>query len=124
MITHQTGAKALASSERERLAKLLAMLGSDYAGERDAAGLAAHQFLQERGLTWPEILCPPTTERRSTACVAWRATVDECLYHPYDLSPWEAGFLRDVLRCRRLSAKQAACLARIAERVLSAAGAS
>ena len=64
---------ALTGADRLRLCKLLGMLGSDHAGERDAAGLAAHQFIQKRGLTWKDALIrePP---KREPLFSTWRTT--------------------------------------------------
>jgi hypothetical protein len=109
---------ALETTDLTRLAKLLGMLGSIHPGERDAAGLAAHRFVHERGLTWPEILCPPDAPALRAACATWRDVVDACLCRPADLSPWEFEFLRGLPRFPHLSPKQSACLSRIADRVL------
>lgn len=56
--------QALPKTDRTKLAKLLALLGSDKAGERDAAGLAAHRLVQRHGLSWPQILRPPPVEKQ------------------------------------------------------------
>jgi len=48
---------------RLRLAKILGMLGSAHAGERDAAFLAAERVLKEAGLTWYDILDIPPKDR-------------------------------------------------------------
>ncbi len=45
--------------DRQRLAALLGMLGSDYAGERDNAARAAQKLARGAGLTWGEILAAP-----------------------------------------------------------------
>lgn len=45
--------------DRQRLAALLGMLGSDHAGERDNAARAAHKLARSSGLTWGEILAAP-----------------------------------------------------------------
>ena len=106
-------------ADRGHLAKLLALLGSDHAGERDAAGLAAHRFITTRGLTWPEALAPvPAAERRLPELGTWRETVRQCLARPGSLRPWEVGFLRDLPAFRRLSVKQRYVLKEIADRVL------
>jgi hypothetical protein len=108
----------LEAADRTRLAKLLGMLGSVHAGERDAAGLAAHRLVQERDLTWSDILCRPASEQQHAT---WRGIVQACLRHPHNLSAWELHFLRDLPRFPRLSPKQKACLVRIADRVLAGA---
>jgi len=48
----------LAPDELARLLKLLGMLGSEHSGERAAAALKAHQFVESRELTWAELLDP------------------------------------------------------------------
>jgi hypothetical protein len=42
--------------DRIRLESMLGMLGSDHVGERDNAAQLIAQFLQRRGLTWPDVL--------------------------------------------------------------------
>ena len=48
-------ASMLSRSDRTRLVKLLGMLGSDQAGERDAAAPSIERLRKERGLSWAEI---------------------------------------------------------------------
>jgi hypothetical protein len=52
---------SLAATDRTKLAKLLWLLGSDHQGERDAAGLAAHRLVQDRGATWFDVVVIPQT---------------------------------------------------------------
>lgn len=103
---------------RKRLTKLLGLLGSDHAGERDAAGLAAHRLVSQSGLTWSQILSPPVPDRPLPEYGIWRDTVRRCLAHPGDLRPWELSFLRDLPQFPRLSVKQRYWLKSIADRVL------
>jgi hypothetical protein len=42
--------------DRTKLARVLGMLGSAHAGERDAAALAAEKLRREAGLTWEQVL--------------------------------------------------------------------
>jgi hypothetical protein len=49
----------LTPDQRQKLAKLLAMLGSSHAGERDAAGLAAHRLVVNAGASWSDVVNPP-----------------------------------------------------------------
>ena len=53
-----TMAPGLSANDRERLIRILGMLGSAYPGERDAAATAATRFLTARGCTWEEVLRP------------------------------------------------------------------
>jgi hypothetical protein len=52
----------LSEADRERLAAILGMLGSAYAGERSAAALQAEAFMRKRHMTWADLLAvePPT----------------------------------------------------------------
>ncbi|MGY4800160.1 hypothetical protein [Teichococcus aerofrigidensis] len=47
---------ALTPATRERLVKILGLLGSDIDGERAAAALAAHRLIQKSGTTWEALL--------------------------------------------------------------------
>ena len=49
-------AAALTAAERSKLAAILGRLGSEHAGERDAAALAASRFVQAHSTTWPALL--------------------------------------------------------------------
>jgi hypothetical protein len=46
----------ISTKERQHLAAILGMLGSDHAGERAAAGLQAEAFRRKHRLTWEELL--------------------------------------------------------------------
>lgn len=46
----------ISSADRAKLAAILGRLGSDQAGERDAAALAATKFIRKLNTTWPEVL--------------------------------------------------------------------
>jgi hypothetical protein len=106
-------------TDRQRLAKLLGMLGSDHPGERDAAALAAHRFIQSRGLTWQDVLQSEAAPHANYNTVQpWRETVAACLRQPGSLRQWEGGFLRSLTGFARISPKQRAVLNQIAERVL------
>jgi len=109
---------ALARADRAKLAKLLALLGSDQAGEVAAAGAAAHRFVQQRGLDWCEILQPLTIEAKPPELGTWRTTTAACLARPSSLRPWELRFLSDLPGFRRLSVKRRYVLSKIAARVL------
>ena len=112
---------ALSVDDRRKLAKLLGMLGSAHAGERDAAALAAQRFVRDHGVTWHDVLRPTPGERKLPELGTWRATVRACLERRGSLRPWEAGFLRDLPKFERLSVKQRYVLKEIADRVLERA---
>jgi hypothetical protein len=48
-------ASLMSRRDRKKLVKLLAMLGSDHAGERDNAARAIERLRRERGLSWAKI---------------------------------------------------------------------
>jgi hypothetical protein len=111
---------ALQPPDRARLAKLLGPLGSNHAGERDAAGLAAHRLLRQLGLTWERALEPVAVVKKLPELGTWRQTVAACLERKGSLRNWEIGFLHDLPGFRRLTVKQRYVLKEIANRVLSA----
>lgn len=49
----------LAQADLTRLAKMLRLLGSASVGERAAAALKVHEFVEARGLDWETLLAPP-----------------------------------------------------------------
>ncbi len=108
---------SFATRKRNRLAKLLALLGSDKAGERDAAGLAAHRMLQQHDLTWSDLLVPAPVEREPLHST-WRGVCAELAARPDGLRPWERHFVTDLPKFPRLSSKQRYLLQEIAARVL------
>ncbi len=108
----------LASADRPRLAKLLGMLGSDHAGERDAAGLAAHRLLQSRGTTWDEVLNPQPVERRLPEHATWRMICTRLMENPQALTRWKRNFVAGLPRFNSISVRQRCCLNEIAQRVL------
>ncbi len=115
---------ALSTPTRAQLAKILALLGSNDLATIAEAAAAAHQIVQESGLSWRQILKPPPIEKRLPEMGVWRQTVILCQAHPGALRQWEAGFLSDLPRFRRLSVKQRYVLKQIADRVLGAERAS
>lgn len=46
----------MTDAERQRLAAILGMLGSEHQGERDNAARQAEAFRKKHGLTWEELL--------------------------------------------------------------------
>jgi hypothetical protein len=51
---------SLTPADRAKLSAILGRLGSDHAGERDSAALAACRFIRAKGTTWPEVLAGKT----------------------------------------------------------------
>jgi hypothetical protein len=64
---------AMAAADRNSLAKLLGMLGSDRSGERAAILVASHWFVQQNGLTRRDLIEPPAVKKRGLpASETWR----------------------------------------------------
>lgn len=113
---------ALVEADRTRLAQMLGLLGSDHAGERDAAGLAAHRMIQQHGLTWFDVLTPslPPPDRDPADDPLhgdWRAMAAACARFPHLLNRWETDFLVRLPRFPRLSTKQRSALLKIIVRL-------
>ena len=103
----------LTPAELRKLIGVLGRLGSDFDGERAAAGLLASRLLRERGLTWDDLLgIKPMREgpRRNEAC---NQGLGMCLRHLQHLTEWEQGFCRSVATRSRLSSKQSEILSKI-----------
>ena len=123
---------ALANADRDRLTKLLGLLGSAFDGEVANAGRLADRLVRSAGLTWPDIIAPPLPlpdhdYRGDTGADPlrgdWRAMAAACTRFPHLIDKWEWKFLSGLERFPRLSAKQHAILVRIVTR-LRAAGCS
>jgi hypothetical protein len=99
--------------------KLLGLLGSHHAGERDAAGLAASRLLQRHRLTWADVLTPALVHRELPMC-QWRQTCAKSIARRNALPPWEQDFIAGLPKFRRLSIRQAHVLSDIARRILGA----
>jgi hypothetical protein len=108
----------LSPADRTRLVKLLGLLGSNHAGERDAAGLAAQRFIKSRGISWDDALSISRTNRHSSDEAEWRVTCRKLRDKTHALRPWEVGFVSGLPRFNRLSDKQRRILNEIADRVL------
>ena len=103
--------------DRDRLAKLLGMMGSAHDGEVVNAARAADRLVRDSGLRWPDIAmsAPP---RGSNGNGPGFDPITFCLARPWSLTDWEEGFLRSIARQhRRLSTKQWGVLARIVAKV-------
>lgn len=48
----------MSTKDRERLARILRLLGSGIAGERASAALSAHRMVESLGVDWDELLQP------------------------------------------------------------------
>lgn len=108
-------------SARAKLVKVLPLLGSDNAGERDAAALAACRILKATGLSWGDLLrSPEPAEHREPLLGTYRTTSIELQKRQNMLRAWARKFVADLPRFPRISSKQRYILAEVAERVLPA----
>lgn len=115
---------SLPPADLRKLIGILGMLGSDFPGERSAAGLLAARMLREHDLTWETLLTPnPETRRQAPggsqdgAGSRWADSDDltTCLKWLGELNAWETSFVTDLRRKRRpLSSAQKAKLEQIA----------
>jgi hypothetical protein len=124
-----TDVGVLTDDELDKLGKLLGMLGSDFAGERAAAGAKAAQLVRSKGLTWSDVLKPQvpavqpewSAHRRPWSSGSWRDLARLCLELGEErclLNDWETSFLRNIAqRWRQPTTKQAEILGRIALKV-------
>jgi hypothetical protein len=107
----------------DRLSKILGLLGSDHAGERDAAARAAHKLVRGLGLTWADVIAsPPVPDHapriRSWHADDWRDLLAFCASHMGVLNSRECEFLRSIARRRSdLTERQRDWLECIAERL-------
>ncbi|HEY1301061.1 MAG TPA: hypothetical protein VGF07_11235 [Stellaceae bacterium] len=109
--------------DRDRLGKLLGLLGSDHDGEVAAAGRMADALVRGAGLTWPAIVAAPVILDHAATLAE---VIDAAYAWPEAITEWEWQFLRSVERRGRApSPKQQAVIDRIAaaiERYIARAG--
>lgn len=111
--------------DRERLCKLLGMLGSAHDGEIAAAGRADDALVRRAGLTWAAIIAPPQLPvpvsdiGDETSFASTREALEFCLRYQAGLTDWEISFCRSLWRQRKpATAKQVAVLQAIVAKVL------
>jgi hypothetical protein len=107
--------------DRERLAKLLGMLGSAHDGEVAAAGRAADAMVRGAGLTWHEVIRPALPKPPSLPA-GDAAMIEFCIDWPEALAEWEWDFVWS-LRSQNypLRPKQRDVLNRLVDKVRRAA---
>lgn len=109
---------ALSPADRSTVAKLLNLIGSDHDGEALTAARKAHQLVQERGETWPEVLgigeappeLPPEPEHLSLAR-------DLLGRGKGIITRWERDFLVGIMSFKTLLPKQQSSLDGIREKL-------
>lgn len=103
--------------DREKLVRVLGMLGSAHDGEVAAAGRAADKLVRESGLRWGDVVLSPLAP--STREIASNEdAVDFCIDHPHELTSWEFKFVWSLYHQRYpLTQKQRQTLAGIVEKI-------
>ena len=107
-----------AALDRDRLARVLGMLGSAHDGEVVAAARQAERLRADAGLTWNDIVIPrlPAPKRQNVASVA--DAIAFVLRHQTALTEWELSFAESIRQARyRLSEKQIEVLKRLVQKV-------
>ena len=84
----------LLPTERSRLVSILGMLGSEFPGERAAAGLKAVELLRGAGLVWDVVIAGQDVQ--PARCANDAANLALCRRHAAMLNPWEARFVSGV----------------------------
>jgi hypothetical protein len=122
-----TRSAQLAAGERERLIRLLGMLGSAYDGEVTNAGRIADR-LRAAGLTWPDLIPPalgapspdPLRAMLRDWPERWRDAVQVCQQAEARLTDWDRRFIHTIAAYQhRPSPRQIDILQTIFERLLS-----
>ncbi len=108
-----------AALDREKLARVLGMLGSAHDGEIAAAGRAADAIVRAAGLTWQEVLAPDGLRKVvPVRGITVNDLIETCLESEQALTGWESGFVWSLKPQRYpLSQKQLATLTEIFEKV-------
>src|SRR4051812_41709078 len=90
--------RGLSESGREKLIRILGLLGSAHQGERDAAALAAIRLLQQCDVTWQDVIAQPARANTEPSPLAadWRALAMACLRQKHLLTVWEEQFVREL----------------------------
>jgi hypothetical protein len=110
----------LAASDRERLARLLAMLGSDHLGEVANAGRLPDRLVRAPGfpdLVTPTLPPPEADANTDPIDVDWHRAAAPCSRYLHLINRWEAEFLAGLPRFPHPSCKQRSALPKIIRRL-------
>jgi hypothetical protein len=95
--------------------KLLGLLGSDHAGERENAGRLAHEHIRRLKLTWDQVIAPSLLPA-PRAELSWQEMCAAVLASG-EATAWEQSFCTKLLSWRgNLSDKQKQILQEIFEK--------
>ena len=119
-------------TQRDKLVRILGMLGSSFEGERASAALMASNLLKNLGLTWDEIVKKPDEKDQARPeqkaeyrdpprgweyGYDWKDQARVLMDYDYLLTEWEYNFLESLIKQRRITQKQYEVLERISEKV-------
>lgn len=115
----------LSHADKQKLAKVCGMFGSNFAGERASAALQAERIVRDAGLTWFDVIAPvpEQTEPRARRQVNREREIIEFAAENLDiLTQWERDFVLSVRRRGemhgwRFTEKQRAIIDKIAEKM-------
>jgi hypothetical protein len=106
----------MTGSDRQRLARILGMLGSNNTNEVLVAAAQAERLRRDARLTWQDVLSPPLQAPQTVVQVD--DAIDVVFGRVDLLSEWERKFVGSISRARYpLSDKQLEVLERIVEKV-------
>lgn len=112
-----------AEIDRDRLARILGMLGSRFAGEVVAAARQAERLRREAGVTWFDVIAPQFPPPREPEIDNLDDAIEFALKNAGELTDWEVAFLRSLRRQRKpASEKQRSIVEQIFEKCRMAAG--
>jgi hypothetical protein len=111
---------------RERLAKLLGMLGSEHDGEVVTAARHADALVRRAGLTWPDVVAANDAQPElDNVGFGVANEIRFCLLHRDRLTEWERSFLASIRhQTAPLSARQHNSLNRIVDKLRARAEAA
>ncbi len=120
----------LAPADRSKLARVLALLGSDQPGEVAAAARAADRLVRGRRLDWQDVLgggvrggsgaFRPTSGPTPNAFSDHFGDLAACDQRLDLLTSWERQFVASLAQRRKISSRQREVLLEIAARVRAA----
>ena len=108
----------LHSSDLQKIAKLLGLVGSDHDAEALAAARKAHQLICEHGMTWNDVF---GCKEQSKTGPAHHDLARELMTAKTLLTGFERNFLIGIMGHASLSVKQAETLESISAKVALAA---
>jgi hypothetical protein len=111
---------ALGLGDRDKLVKLLGLLGSNHDGERAAAALKADRHIRSLGLAWGDVIAPLATEQAESPPPPQRwQDICAAVLSSGRATQWESSFCESLLRKWRgpeVTRKQRATLEKMFEK--------